>query len=167
MKTGTLEVACGWVAFAWSAAGLWALILPQQTPGAALELLGRYLTSSVQEAEWPALQEGLRAFFLGRPVSFAHVPIDWSGYTPFEQSILDVVRRVEFGKVIHYGRAAELAGYPRAARAAGNALSKNRTPVVVPCHRVVRADGSIGGFTGGPGWKEYLLRLEGSIRKGR
>jgi len=163
MKTGALEVTCGWVAFAWSADGLWALTLPQPSRAAALGHLMRYLVSPAEEGEWPALEEGLTAFFLGKPVNFCHIPIDWSGYTPFQRAVLDVIRGLRFGEVMHYGQVACMAGYPRAARAAGNALGKNRTPVVIPCHRVVRADGSLGGFSGKPEWKKYLLRLEGSL----
>ncbi|MGQ9498307.1 MAG: methylated-DNA--[protein]-cysteine S-methyltransferase [Desulfotomaculales bacterium] len=155
-----LEVTCGWVAFAWSDNGLWALTLPQPSRAAALGQLVHYLVSPTEEGEWPALEEGLKAFFLGKPVGFSHIPIDRSGYTPFQWAVLDVVRGIGFGHVMHYGQVAYMAGYPRAARAAGNALGKNRTPVVIPCHRVVRADGSIGGFSGKPEWKKYLLRLE-------
>ena len=75
--------------------------------------------------------------------------------------MLRATARIPFGKVLTYGEVAAKAGSPRGSRAAGNALGANRIPIVVPCHRVVRSGGKIGGYTGGIERKEYLLDLEG------
>ncbi len=79
---------------------------------------------------------------------------------------LDVWRataKISFGKTRSYGELAALTGRPLGARAVGGAMGRNPVPLVVPCHRVVRADGRIGGFSGGAGWKEKLLDFEGVI----
>ena len=70
---------------------------------------------------------------------------------------------VPFGEITTYGRMARAAGSPRAARAAGNALGSNPIPIVVPCHRVLHADGTLGGYSGGLDRKRILLALEGSL----
>ena len=72
-------------------------------------------------------------------------------------------RAIPFGEVSTYAGVAEAAGSPRAVRAAGNALGANPMPVVVPCHRVLRTGGALGGYTGGVERKEFLLRLEGML----
>ena len=77
------------------------------------------------------------------------------------EEVFDVVRRIPRGKERTYGLVAAAAGYPRAARAVGRLLHTNDTPVVVPCHRVVGADGTLTGFAGGLDVKRRLLELEG------
>ncbi len=79
----------------------------------------------------------------------------------FAEGVLERVSEVPFGRTITYGEAAALAGSPKAHRAAGNALGSNPIPIVIPCHRVVRAGNVLGGYGGGPEMKEYLLRHEG------
>jgi methylated-DNA-[protein]-cysteine S-methyltransferase len=70
---------------------------------------------------------------------------------------------VSFGDTTTYSEVARVAGSPRAVRAAGNSLGSNPMPIVVPCHRVLRTGGGLGGYTGGLERKEFLLRLEGAI----
>jgi methylated-DNA-[protein]-cysteine S-methyltransferase len=70
---------------------------------------------------------------------------------------------VPYGQVITYGEVAQRAGSPRGARAAGNALGANPMPIIVPCHRVLRTGGDLGGYGGGLSRKLYLLELEGSL----
>ncbi len=72
------------------------------------------------------------------------------------------MRRIKPGHVASYSELAEAAGAPRAARAVGNACARNPFPILVPCHRVVKSDGSIGGFGGDASMKRYLLELEGA-----
>ena len=79
----------------------------------------------------------------------------------FAWEVLRATRRVGFGRTTTYGELAERVGRPRAARAVGNALGANPIPIVIPCHRVLRAGGGVGGYAGGPERKRLLLRLEG------
>ena len=104
----------------------------------------------------------LDEYFAGRRKEF-DLPIDWSILRGFTRKVLRETARIDFGELRSYADVASAAGSPRAVRAAGNALGANPMPVVVPCHRVVRTGGALGGYTGGIERKEFLLRLEGSL----
>lgn len=97
----------------------------------------------------------------GDPTAYGKVPVDDTWCTPFQLELLDALRAVPWGEVVSYGELAALAGRPGAARAAGTFCAENRFSLVVPCHRVVAADG-IGGYgTSGVALKRRLLALEG------
>ena len=108
-------------------------------------------------------------YFCGRRP--AAVPESWLALdrlTPGERAVLKIVRRIPYGATRTYAEVAELAGFPRGARFAGNALHKNPFPVIIPCHRVVRSDGTIGGFASGCQMKEKMIALEETvIKRGR
>lgn len=92
------------------------------------------------------------------------LPLDWTLAQGFGRRVLDRTARIPYGQVATYGTVARDIGAPRAARATGNALGANPIPIVVPCHRVVRAGGVLGNYGGGPERKARLLELEGSPR---
>ena len=103
----------------------------------------------------------LHSYFVGKPVSFANVALDLAASTRFQRDAAEVLRGVPWGEVVTYGELAELAGYPRAARAAGTFCAHNRFSLFLPCHRVVGAAG-IGGYGSlGIAYKRRLLALEG------
>jgi len=105
----------------------------------------------------------LDEYFVGRRHRFT-MPIDLSGVdAEFPRRVYEVLHReVSFGETVSYGELAEMAGRPGAARAVGNAMSRNPVPIVVPCHRVVAAGGRIGGYgPSGISTKRFLLALEG------
>jgi methylated-DNA-[protein]-cysteine S-methyltransferase len=105
----------------------------------------------------------LDAYFEGRLRAF-RTRIDWTLVGPgFFRRVLEATARIPFGAVSTYGTIAKVAGSPRAARAAGNALHDNPVPIVVPCHRVVPSSGGIGKYGGDEWRKSFLLRLEGAI----
>ncbi len=83
--------------------------------------------------------------------------------TSFAAKILSIVRRIPKGKTLTYKEVAKLAGRPKACRAVGNILNKNRNFKQVPCHRVVRSDGKIGGYALGSRKKKEILKKEGAI----
>ena len=112
---------------------------------------------------WPQLQDDLNRYICGEQVSWADYPLDRDGYTAFMTRLLAAIREIPYGKTWSYRQAAEKAGHPLAWRAAGNALSLNRHPIIVPCHRVITSGGRTGGFSGPPGWKDLLLNLEYSL----
>ncbi len=88
--------------------------------------------------------------------------VDLSTLTEFERSVLaELTEAIKFGQVLPYSELARRIGKPKAARAVGNAVGVNPVPIVVPCHRVVRLDGGLGGYGGGVEYKERLLRIEG------
>jgi methylated-DNA-[protein]-cysteine S-methyltransferase len=109
-----------------------------------------------------AARRELDAYFAGKRRSF-DLAIDWSLVRGFAADVLRQTARIPFGSVRSYGQVAAQAGSPRAARAAGNALGSNPIPIVVPCHRVLHADGGLGGYSGGLDRKRYLLALEGAM----
>jgi methylated-DNA-[protein]-cysteine S-methyltransferase len=109
------------------------------------------------------LAERMRAWFAGSRDTFDDVELDFDGFTPFQEGVVETLRGVPYGEVVTYGELAALAGHPNAQRAAGSVCAHNRFPLVVPCHRVVAADG-IGGY--GPSGIEYkrrLLEIEGVV----
>jgi methylated-DNA-[protein]-cysteine S-methyltransferase len=100
-------------------------------------------------------------YFAGKVDDFLDVEVDLEGATDFEQTITDVLRRVPRGETVTYGELAALAGHPNAQRAAGTFCARNRFAIVVPCHRVVAADG-LGSYGSlGTRYKRRLLELEG------
>ncbi len=104
----------------------------------------------------------LDRYFAGRQLDFEKLRFDLSAVPPFERRVLEATARIPPGRVSTYAQVAAKAGNPRASRAAGNALNHNPVAIVVPCHRVVRSDGSLGGYGGGPSVKEWLLKHEGA-----
>ena len=108
-----------------------------------------------------AAEAQLREYFAGERTSF-ELPVDLSRLSDFDRRVLQAAREIGFGEVLAYGEVARRIGRPRAARAVGGALGRNPVAIVVPCHRVVRSDGSLGGYGGGVRWKERLLSLEGA-----
>ena len=89
--------------------------------------------------------------------------LDVRGVPEFHRRVLAELARVGYGETTTYGALAAKAGNPRAARAVGTAMNRNPIPIVLPCHRVVGANGSLTGYGGGLDRKEHLLRLEGAI----
>jgi methylated-DNA-[protein]-cysteine S-methyltransferase len=108
------------------------------------------------------LGERLRAYFVaGAQDDFLDVELDLEGATPFQQAVCHALRGVPYGETVTYGELAALAGHPNAQRAVGSFCAANRFAIVVPCHRVVGADGSLTGYAGGLERKRTLLDLEG------
>ena len=126
-----------------------------------LEDLARRVSPRVLEA--PARLDDARRqlddYFGGRRAEF-DLPVDLSLVAPFTDRVLTRTAAIPPGQVLTYGALAAEIGHARAARAVGNALGSNPIPIVVPCHRVVRSGGGLGGYTGGTHRKEHLLRLE-------
>ena len=103
----------------------------------------------------------LDEYFEGRRRNF-DVSLDLRALPPFTLSVLDELARVPYGETTTYGKLALRVGHPRAARAVGTVMNRNRIPIVLPCHRVVGATGSLTGYAGGLDVKERLLELEGA-----
>jgi methylated-DNA-[protein]-cysteine S-methyltransferase len=104
----------------------------------------------------------LDEYFEGRRHTF-DLGLDWTLARGFTRRVLQSTAKVPFGELATYREVASGAGNAAAVRAAGNALGANPMPIVVPCHRVVRTGGAMGGYTGGVERKEYLLSLEGAL----
>lgn len=161
----TFDTPLGAVAIAATERGLLRVMLPNQSLDRVLEGIA---TISPRVLELPARldreRRELEQYFAGRRDRF-DLRIDWR-LTPrgFYRRVLRAAhRRLPYGVTASYGEVAAWAGNPRAYRAAGTALGSNPVPIVVPCHRVLRAGGAIGEYGGGPEMKEWLLRLEGAV----
>ncbi len=131
---------------------------------AVLEHLALRLSPAIVEApgRFDDLRRELDEYFARRRETF-DVPIDWSLTAGFTTKVLKATAQIPFGATSSYKEVATRAGSERATRAAGNALGANPLPIVVPCHRVLRTGGRLGGYTGGIEKKEHLLRLEGAL----
>ena len=104
----------------------------------------------------------LDEYFEGRRHAF-DLSLDLRALPPFTVSVLRELARVPYGETTTYGELAQRVGHPRAARAVGTVMNRNRIPIVLPCHRVVGANGSLVGYAGGLERKSALLRLEGAL----
>lgn len=132
---------------------------------AVLERLAACVSPRVVEARGRLddVRRELEEYFEGRRETF-DLPLDLALAAPFGRLVLEACARIPFGHTSSYARVAAAAGRPTATRATGNALGANPVPIVVPCHRVLRTGGGIGGYTGGLAIKEHLLALEGVRR---
>ena len=129
---------------------------------ASLEELAERVSPRVLEdpRALDAPRRQLDEYFAGRRRSF-EIPLDWALAGGFAREVLGRTAQIPYGEVATYGDVARAIGHPGAARATGNALGSNPMPIVVPCHRVVRAGGALGHYTGGPERKAQLLEIEG------
>lgn len=105
-----------------------------------------------------ALEEFYR-FFAGLVTTFADIPLDLQG-TPFQLQVWGELRQIPWGATVSYQELARRLGKPKAARAVGQACGRNPIPLIIPCHRVVAGDGSLGGYSGGLARKRWLLEHE-------
>jgi len=106
--------------------------------------------------------EALESYFRGERLSWSEdeVPLHDLGVGRFEEAVYSALVLVPAATTVSYGELAAMAGHPRAARAVGNAMASNPVPIVIPCHRVIRADGTLGRYGRDPAWKERLLQHE-------
>ena len=111
------------------------------------------------------LQQDLIKYYQGEKISFANILLDLINTKDFPKNVLTICRSIPYGEVRTYKWIAKTMGNPKLARPIGNVLSTNNHPIVIPCHRVIRSDGNIGGFAGKihpKSLKHYLLKLEGN-----
>jgi methylated-DNA-[protein]-cysteine S-methyltransferase len=144
--------------------GLVRVNLPAYDPGETLEELAARISPRVLEA--PARLDQARReldlYFEGKLTEF-DLPLDWSLSKDFRRRALRAIARIPYGQTRSYTQVARSAGNERAVRAAGTACGSNPIPIVVPCHRVLRTGGALGGYGGGLPMKEALLQLEGVL----
>ncbi len=104
--------------------------------------------------------QDIKKFFKGEKVDFIKYKLDLSVYTENEKKVLKNLRKIKYGKTITYKELAEKVGIKNGARFIGNVMAKNRFPLIIPCHRVIKSNGEIGNFGYGKKYKENLLALE-------
>lgn len=153
----------GWLGISGSINGLRHLVLPQPSPRKALSLLneGPY-NAEPDIAFFGDLPDRLVEYFGGEKVAFPDL-IDLAGATPFQCSVWQAARSVSYGQTRSYSWIARQIGIQGGARAVGQALARNPLPVIVPCHRVIGANGAkLVGFSYGLETKRRMLQMESS-----
>jgi methylated-DNA-[protein]-cysteine S-methyltransferase len=155
----------GWMGIAESPRGIQAIVLPKRSKRAVESALRAQLNGPLQQGESARLEAARRQLFdylAGRQDAF-DVPLDLSQGTSFQRKVWRTLQRVPYGKLRSYQWIATRVGGRHYARAVGNAVGANPLPIVVPCHRIVAHDASLGGFSGGLSMKRKLLSLEGTL----
>jgi methylated-DNA-[protein]-cysteine S-methyltransferase len=159
-----VETAAGWVGIEATENGVRRLTLPVQNREAALSELGIEEKDLTHERGGAGVADRLKHYFMGEPVVFKE-GLDLTGATKFQLEVYEAACRIPFGETRTYGELAKEIGNPGAARAVGQALGANPLPIIIPCHRVVAADGGLGGFSGGIDTKKKLLAMEKKSEK--
>jgi methylated-DNA-[protein]-cysteine S-methyltransferase len=144
--------------------GLVRVGLPNQDADELLMDLATRVSPRVLEAraQLDEARRELELYFEGELTDF-DLPLDWQLSKDFRRRVLRSIARIPYGQTRTYTQMAKSAGNERAVRAAGTACGSNPLPLVVPCHRVLRSGGALGGYGGGLPMKEGLLRLEGVL----
>ncbi|MDH5150726.1 methylated-DNA--[protein]-cysteine S-methyltransferase [Kocuria palustris] len=157
----TLETPVGPLLLAATETGLVRVAFEREGFDAVLESLAQRISPRVLEAphRLDAAAAELDEYFAGRRHSF-DVPLDFALSSGFRRSVQTSLLGIDYGRTRSYKEIAELVGSPRAVRAVGTACATNPLPVVLPCHRVLRSDGGLGGYIGGLEAKTVLLSLE-------
>jgi methylated-DNA-[protein]-cysteine S-methyltransferase len=157
----TIDTPVGELLLAATDQGLVRVAFPVQGHDAVLERLAATVSPRILRVPG-RLDEASRQldeYFAGRRTVF-ELPLDLRLANGFRRAVLAHLPRIAYGHTESYAQVASAAGSPKAVRAVGTACAMNPVPVVVPCHRVVRSDGSFGGYAGGAAAKEILLRME-------
>ena len=161
------DTALGRCAIAWGDRGIAAVELPAPDDAATLRRLRRALPGAREQTPPPAVTEAIAAIvrlFDGEPRDLDSIVLDMDGVPEFHRRVYDVARTIPPGETLSYGEVAARLGEPGAAQAVGRALGRNPFPIVVPCHRVLAANGALHGFSapGGIETKRRMLAIEGA-----
>jgi len=160
------ETSEGWVGVLASTKGLKKTTLPEITPDLCAEQLQPDLSIAAESPErFRDLRLTIIRFLAGNKVDFSNEHLDFGASTPFLRAVWEACTAIPNGQTRSYKWLASEAGYPNASRAAGQAMARNRLPIVIPCHRVIRSDGSLGGYGSGQNrlrLKRRLLAIEAS-----
>lgn len=153
----------GWCGVVNSERGILRILLGYQKRRHLLKQIVDEFGKNVIKAPTAAkIVETIKRYFSGEKVCF-RCALEWSSLSPFQRKVFKAAMKIPYGTIESYGRLARRAGFPNGSRAVGGALSTNPFPLVVPCHRIVREDGGLGGFSAGGGvtLKKKILKLEG------
>jgi methylated-DNA-[protein]-cysteine S-methyltransferase len=161
-----INTAIGWCAIAGRGDQVCAVTMGHRSTDNAGRSIEKTVGADIRRSAWNrSLAERMIAALEGEPDEFRDVGIDLSHLTPFARRVAAACRRIGWGQTRSYGELAAVAGFPGAARAVGHVMATNRTPLLVPCHRVVASGGRLGGFSAPQGakLKRRLLDLERAI----
>jgi O-6-methylguanine DNA methyltransferase len=155
----------GWIGLLSSDTGLIRTTLPQISKQSAQKKLE--IDFSLVSFSGLPFQEVIKFFddYFNRKSPCFSGRMDINNYRPFQKSVWDATFRIPYGETRSYAQIAQIVNHPLACRAVGNALGKNPLPIIIPCHRVITGDGSLGGFSGDLKMKSILLEHEGNVLK--
>ena len=156
----------GWFGLAGTEKQLWKSILPLPSRKNVKERILRYFPDAAENKNLhKKVQQKVITYFQGEKIDFDDLPLCLDNFSYFNRLVLSGCRKVRFGRTMTYSQLAERIDCPAAARAVGNALAKNPIPLVIPCHRIIRSNGSAGEFSasGGSELKQKLIKHEKSI----
>ena len=156
--------ACG---VAWTSRGIVGLQLPEATAEQTRGRLRRRWAGATESAPPPGVQRAIEqvlALLGGAPVDLGDIELDLETAPDFHRKVYEVARTIPPGRTMTYGEIAKKLGVPHESREVGQALGRNPVAIIVPCHRVLGADGKMGGFSanGGVATKRRILEIEGA-----
>ena len=162
-----IKTAWGYAGMVVRGGALVSFYLPARRERVSGHIRARWPDAAAGRGLLPRFVQAVQGYFLGKRARF-DVPVDLTSYTPFQRHVLEACRKIPYGKTASYKDLACAVGSPQAARGVGGVMARNPLPLVVPCHRVLHADGSIGGFSSPEGIdeKRRLLELEGVLLPG-
>jgi methylated-DNA-[protein]-cysteine S-methyltransferase len=137
--------------------------LPQKSISIAKDkLLNDLSKANISQGSFPLVEKLVTDYYNGINTNFSRMTVIFEGISEFAKDILTACQKVTYGQTMSYGQLANLSGHTSAGRAVGNAMAKNQTPLIIPCHRIIKANGQIGGFSalGGTNTKQKMLDLE-------
>ena len=137
------------------------ILLPHAGESMTGKIMGNFPGAVPRAGKWDEICLQIRDLLSGRAVDFAAEGLDFGSVKGFALSVLLADGKIPRGRVMTYGGLAASVGIAGGARAVGNVMAGNPFPLAIPCHRVVRSDGSLGGFGGGLSMKRALLAMEG------
>jgi methylated-DNA-[protein]-cysteine S-methyltransferase len=155
---------CG---IAWNATGITGFQLPSANAEVTRARMSRRWTGAVEGTPPAGVQlvvDRVLALLAGKPIDLSDVPVDLSGAPEFHRQVYEIARTIPPGQTMTYGEIAKRLGVPHESREVGQALGRNPIAIIVPCHRVLGADGKMGGFSasGGVATKRRILEIEGA-----
>jgi O-6-methylguanine DNA methyltransferase len=147
-----------------ASAGISAAVLPHSDKKQAESRIREKSAAQIpDESLFLILKSQIQQYFEGEFTDFSDVKVNLTGISNFQEDVLTAARKIESGQTVSYKELAEMANHPNASRAVGTALSKNPIPLIIPCHRIIRSDGTTGEFSSGAEMKKKLLEHEKKV----
>jgi methylated-DNA-[protein]-cysteine S-methyltransferase len=167
MNFALFDTAIGTCGIVWNARGICGVQLPETDAAATRARVERRFPNAIEASPPPEVQsaiDGIVALLSGEPRDLSHIAIDDTAISDFDRKVYAIARAIPPGRTMTYGEIAERLGDKALARAVGRAMGENPTPIIMPCHRVLAANGKSGGFSGSGGivTKLRLLTIEGA-----
>lgn len=153
----------GYVAIISNEKGILELFLPEENYDDVVNKIKKrypYITEKKDGELFDKIKEKILSYFKEEKVDFSDIPVDLSQYKELTQKVFEIVRTIPFGETRTYRWVAEQLNNTKITRVIGKILNSNKIPIIIPCHRIIKSDGEIGGYSYGLEWKIRLLKIE-------